>query len=309
MVFFSVIIPTFNREKLIRATLDSVFHQSFDDYEVIVVDDGSTDDTINALEEYGDKIKILKQENQGSGEARNQGIKIAQGKYIVFLDSDDLWFPWTLTTFYQAITEQGFPEFVAGKCMTFSHEDEVTTIQPLPLSVRGFNDYYSSNKENIWIPNGGVAINSDILRKVGGFTKQWINAEDSDLWLKLGTAKGFAFIESPLLLAYRQHINTAVSDKTKTYTGISYLIQQETTDQYPGEKTRQKERLEILTRHIRPVSLECLRTGKIKKGWELYKQTFSWHIQLRRSRYLIGFLWLIITAIISYCIKNKLGTF
>jgi len=299
MVFFSVVIPTFNRENLIRATLDSVFNQSFDDYEIIVIDDGSTDNTANILQKYGSRIKIFHQENQGPGEARNYGIRVAKGKYIVFLDSDDLWFPWTLTTFYQVIIQQNFPEFVAGKSISFFDEDELTTIQHLPLSIQVFNDYYSSSQENIGIPNCGVSINTDILRKVGGFTQQWINAEDCDLWLKLGTTQSFIFIESPLLVGYRQHTNTAISDKTKTYKGIIYLIQQEKTDQYPGGKTRQIERLEILTKHVRPVSLDCLQRGEIKKAWILYKQTFQWHLRLGRSRYLIGFLWLMCLAIIK----------
>ncbi len=299
MVFFSVIIPSFNRENLIKATLDSVFSQKFDDFEVIVIDDGSTDNTINILKEYGNKITICQQENQGPGAARNYGIRLAQGKYIIFLDSDDLWFPWTLTTFHQVITQQNFPEFVAGKSIPFVRDDELTTIQHLPLSMQVFNDYYSSSQENICIPNVGVSLNTDILRKVGGFTQQWINAEDCDLWLRLGTTQGFVFISSPFVLGYRQHINTAISDKNKTFEGISYLIQQERKNQYPGGTNRKIERLKILTRHIRPVSLDCLRRSEIKQGWMLYNQSLQWHLLLGRFRYLIGFLWLMCLAIIK----------
>ena len=78
--FFSVIIPVYNREALIRETLDSVFAQTYDDYEVIVVDDGSTDDTVSVLEKYADRITILQQENQGPGVARNAGVRVAPSK-------------------------------------------------------------------------------------------------------------------------------------------------------------------------------------------------------------------------------------
>jgi hypothetical protein len=124
---------------------------------------------------------------------------------------------------------------------------------------------------------------------VGGFTERWINSEDNDLWLKLGTAKGFIYIQSPTVLGYRQHSNSAIASSIKTYKGTCYLIEQEKQGNYPGGKNRQAERLEILTRHIRPVSLACLRQVELQQAWFLYKETILWHIQLLRIRYLIVF--------------------
>jgi len=89
----SVIIPTYNREDLVCEAIQSVLEQTYRNFEIIVVDDGSTDDTKQALIPYKDRITYIYQENQGGAAARNTGIKAAKGKYIAFLDSDDLWFP------------------------------------------------------------------------------------------------------------------------------------------------------------------------------------------------------------------------
>jgi glycosyltransferase involved in cell wall biosynthesis len=94
----SVVIPTYNRPALLAETLESVFAQTFTDYEVIVVNDGSTDDTEARLRAYGDRIRLISQPNQGIGAARNRGIDEARGRYVALLDHDDLWRPQKLST-------------------------------------------------------------------------------------------------------------------------------------------------------------------------------------------------------------------
>jgi glycosyltransferase involved in cell wall biosynthesis len=89
----SVVIPTYNRAKYVTETIDSVLSQSYTDYEIIVVNDGSTDNTREALAPYMDRIRYIHQKNSGVSAARNRGIKAARGKWIAFLDSDDIWVP------------------------------------------------------------------------------------------------------------------------------------------------------------------------------------------------------------------------
>lgn len=289
MPFFSTIVPVFNRANLISITLDSILSQEFNDQEVIVVDDSSTDNTLEVLERYGDRIKVFQQENKGAGAARNLGIRHARGEYITFLDSDDIWFPWTLATYAQVIRENHSPAFVAGTGFSFWNEAEIQSVCPSPLQAEYFHDYYASANQSLWIGTCAVAIRVQVLRELGGYTEQRINAEDSDLWLKLGTARGFVYVQSPLAFGYRRHANSATADSFKTYLGICYLIQQEKSNQYPGKNSQKHKRIKILTRHIRPVSLACLRQDEIRKGWELYKYSFKWHIQQKRVRYLLGF--------------------
>jgi len=87
----SVIIPAYNAAPYIRATIDSVLNSTFKDFEVIVVDDGSTDETYKLLQNISHKVKVIRQENQGLSGARNTGIKNSTGEYIALLDSDDIW--------------------------------------------------------------------------------------------------------------------------------------------------------------------------------------------------------------------------
>src|SRR5437867_2977202 len=115
MPFFSVIIPTFNRIQLLSRTLESVCRQQFSDYEVIVVDDGSTDGTREFLEQFTSRLKVIHQSNIGPGPARNAAAKCAEGEYLACLDSDDVWFPWSLEVYRQVIHNENAPSFIAGK--------------------------------------------------------------------------------------------------------------------------------------------------------------------------------------------------
>jgi glycosyltransferase involved in cell wall biosynthesis len=89
----SVVLPTYNRADYLEEALESVLAQTFADFEVVVVDDGSTDDTPARLARYGERIRVIRQENRGVGAARNRGIEAARGRYVAFIDNDDLWHP------------------------------------------------------------------------------------------------------------------------------------------------------------------------------------------------------------------------
>src|SRR5262245_19859517 len=114
MLMFSVVIPSFNRVALLSTTLNSVFAQRFTDFEVIVVDDGSTDQTMESLQPFRDQVTAIRQANQGPGGARNRGARQAVGTYLAFLDSDVLWFPWTLEIYRKVIHEHDYPSFLTS---------------------------------------------------------------------------------------------------------------------------------------------------------------------------------------------------
>lgn len=291
MVSFSTVIPVYNRVHLIDRTLASIINE---DLEIIVVDDGSTDGTAECLAKYGDRITILHQKNKGPGAARNLGIAKATGDYILFLDSDDQWFSWSLEIFKNVILQLNYPALVVGTAVEFSDKLELKQIKFTTLEIESFRDYYSSSNQSLWLLGGAVAVNAKVLRKVGGYTSKWINGEDSDLWLKLGTAQHFVVIKSPSVLAYYQHPNSAVANQQKTYEGAWHMIEQEQAGLYPGGNRRKRERQEILMRHIRPVSLSYLREGRIKDAWQMYRATFYWNLTLKRFVYLIAF-WFILS--------------
>ena len=289
MPLFSTVIPIFNRAHLVRATLDSVLAQDFSDQEVIVVDDGSTDDTLKTLATYGDRIRVLQQKNSGPAVARNRGIAGAAGEYITILDSDDLWFPWTLATYAEAIRQFDSPAFLAGAPFVFENETLVRAVAQTPLRAERFADYLASGDAWRWFSASSFVLRADAVRAVGGFSTEWINSDDADLALRLGQAAGFVDIQAPATFAYRDHAGSLKSKTDVSFRSLDYMIAQERSGAYPGGPARRRERLEILTRHIRPFTLECLRVSAVAQGWNVYRQTFAWHLAMRRVSYLCAY--------------------
>jgi glycosyltransferase involved in cell wall biosynthesis len=289
MPLFSTVIPVFNRAQLIRPTLDSVLAQECADQEVIVVDDGSTDDTLRTLASYGDRVRVLRQPNSGPAVARNLGISEARGKYITILDSDDLWFPWTLATYAEAIARYESPAFLAGAPSVFSDEKQLSAIQRGPLKAERFSDYLASGDAWRWFSASSFVLRADAVRDVGGFSTEWINSDDADLALRLGQAAGFVDIQSPATFGYREHAGSLKSKTDVSFRSLNYMIAQERSGGYPGGAARRRERHEILTRHIRPFTLECLRAGAVAQGWNVYRKTFAWHLAMGRVSYLCAY--------------------
>ena len=289
MSLVSVIIPSFNRVALLRGALESVFAQRFTDFEIIVVDDGSTDGTTDYLHSLGQRIRHYRQPNRGPGAARNLGVRHAKGKYLAFLDSDDLWFPWTLEIYRDVLRDHHDPSFVAGKPYVFFADDELDKVTPGVVRAEGFADYLASGDQWRWWGASSFIIRREAFVAVGGFTDEWVYAEDADLALRLGVADNFVQIGSPVTFAYREHAASAVGDLDRTYAGACFMVNAEKGGQYPGGRARASERRRILTRHTRPVVFGCLQKGLKREAWMLYRDTFAWNAALRRGKYLAAF--------------------
>jgi hypothetical protein len=303
--FFSTIIPVHNRAPIIRETLDSVLAQASAEQEVIVVDDGSTDGTQAVLAEYADRIKVLHQANRGPGAARNLGASQASGRYLAFLDSDDLWFPWTLSSYSQTIIEHSFPDVVVGKPQLFQALADLSELEQAPLQSEVFPDYLAAGAEWRWWGASSFVVSAAALRDVEGFTNLWVNAEDADLMLRLGTRAGFVQIKAPCTFAYREHAGTAMSNLSRTFRGALNLIDSEKGRRYPGGAQRSRERWHILTRHLRPVSLDLLERREFRQAWTLYCASLRWQLACGRWRYLLGFPMRSIRAACRTAIRSK----
>lgn len=288
-MLFSVIIPTYNRAALLREALESVFAQTFQDYEVIVVDDGSTDDTGNVVSSFENKVRFQRQSNQGPGAARNLGASHAAGDYLAFLDSDDLWFTWTLEIYRQVIQAGSNPAFLAGKPRQFHDREELKAVVGEVGQTADFPDYLASGDRWRWWGASSFVIRKDAFNAAGGFSNEWINGEDADLALRLGEARGFVQVTAPVTFGYREHTDSAMKNLDRTLAGVRHKIRAEKEGQYPGGSPRANQRWRILTRHIRPVSLECLHRRLRAEAWELYRATLTWHLSLGNWKYLAGF--------------------
>jgi hypothetical protein len=286
---FSVVIPTYNRDALVAATLDSVFAQQCTDYEVIVVDDGSTDGTLERVAAFGDRVRMLRQDHRGCAAARNLGAREARGEYLAFLDSDDLWFSWTLRVFAETIETWNRPAIVAGKLYPFVDEAEISYVRETALVNVGGPDFLSTAlKEGFALGVAHTVTRRDAYLAVGGCLEEDINGTDSDVLLKMGTAQGFAIVKQPATLAYRQHAGGTTMNLDKGFAGALLMLQNERTGAYPGGANRRDERLEQILMRVRAISRICLFGGRSDLAWKLYRETFRDNLRLLRIRYLLG---------------------
>ena len=241
------------------------------------------------LHSLGQRIKHYRQPNRGPGAARNLGARHAKGKYLAFLDSDDLWFPWTLEVYRDVINDHRNPSFLAGKPHVFSVEDELDKVRFGAVRAERFADYLASADRWRWYSASSFIIRRDVFVGVGGFTEKWVNAEDADLALKLGVSSGFVQITYPVTFAYRDHVGGVMKDMNRTFAGTWSMVCAEQGEHYPGGKLRAWERQRILTRHTRPVTVSCLRHGLQREAWMLYRDTFAWNARQGRGKYLAAF--------------------
>ena len=176
----SVIMPVYNAADTVGAALRSVFLQADVDWEIIVVDDGSTDDTVKVVEGvcsgFNDRVKIIKKENGGAAEARNTAIKAASGEYLAFLDADDLWYEGKLSAQIEALKENG-AALAYGSCRVIDKNGEPTgVVRYVPESLT-FNKALYGNQ----MPCSTVVIDRKKLRQEPVFYN--IGHEDYALWL------------------------------------------------------------------------------------------------------------------------------
>jgi glycosyltransferase involved in cell wall biosynthesis len=298
-VLFSVVVPSWNRLALLQEALASIRAQTFTDYETLVVDDGSTDGTAETLE-ADRRLRLLRQANKGPGAARNLGARAAQGEYLAFLDSDDLWFPWSLQTFADAIARHGRPALLFGSPVEFRDEHPVFAqggTSPAPI-FEHYPDYFASSAHPIFTGTNVCVVRRDRLLAAGGFVETLRSAEDIDLFLRLGTQQGFVHVRAPHTLAYRRHGDALTTDPTATVAGASFLIRSERAERYPGGDQRARERREIITRSVRSVSISAMRQASLPSAASLYLQTFAWHLTTYRIKYLAGF-WAVAVATVA----------
>jgi len=285
---------------MVVETLRSVLSQADRSFEAIVVDDGSTDDTLEHLRAFGDEIQVVCQPNAGPGAARNTGAARARGEYLAFLDSDDLWFPWSLATYAGVIDAHGEPSFVAGRPLRFRDGESLpATAESLPATI-SFENYLASGDEWRWWGVSSFVIRRDAFLRSGGFVAKPINGEDADLSLRLGCEPGFVQITAPVTFAYREHAANIMANHDKSVRGIFHLLKSDAEGAYPGTSRREfARRGRILTRHVRPASLECLREGRIGDAIAMYRALFGRNLAEGRWKYLLGFPWLLIRSLIG----------
>jgi len=193
----SVIIPTYNRLPMVREAVDSVLAQDFEDFELIVVDDGSTDGTSEVIKQYGGRVKLLQHsENRGVSTARNRGILQAKGKYLAFLDSDDLWVKGKLKIQVAFLDDN--PQYPL--CYT----DEIWIRRGKRVNPKRIHAKYSGWIFEKCLPLCTISPSSAVMRKilfskVGLFDEALPVCEDYDFWLRVSARFPIFFINRKLI--------------------------------------------------------------------------------------------------------------
>lgn len=202
-VAVSIIIPTYNRAWAIRAAVDSVLSQDCRDYEVIVVDDGSTDETQQVLAEYeGTRLTVIRQANCGVSAARNRGIRESAGNLIAFLDSDDRWLPGKLSRQMDFFTTH--PEALI--CQT----EEIwirngTRVNPKNRHQKPSGDIFEPSLHLCLVSPSAVMMRRRLFDLVGMFDETLPACEDYDLWLRVGCRYPVYLIDEPLIVKTGGH--------------------------------------------------------------------------------------------------------
>ncbi|OEJ98980.1 hypothetical protein A8C32_07300 [Flavivirga aquatica] len=197
MPFFSVIIPLYNKESHIKDTLNSIIKQNFKDFEIIIINDGSTDGSLEAAKLVSDnRIKIYSQNNSGASSARNLGIKKAIGNYIALMDGDDIWYPNHLQEFHNSISK--FPD--AGLfCNAYDIKLSKSQIVKASYSIRKreiphiIDDYFLASTIRSLGWTSAIAFSKNDFYNIGEFKPKITSGQDLDFLIRFALKKTVIF--------------------------------------------------------------------------------------------------------------------
>lgn len=205
----SVVIVTYNKADTVAAAIESVLRQTYSDFELLVVDDGSTDDTASRMKAFGPSVRYLPKENGGTGSARNLGIAQSQGRYVAFLDGDDLWLPRKLEIQMAAFERE--PQILAVQCSAYCVDEKLQVIEnrtchPALDSLVDFLLFH-----NLPAFSSAVVIRKEALESVGGFGTDLVILSDWDMAIRLARVGTLRSVPDPLVL-YRHYPNNQSRD-------------------------------------------------------------------------------------------------
>ena len=198
----AVIIPSYNRAHLLPRAIDSVLRQRLPAAEMVVVDDGSEDETPAVLRGYGQQIRVLQQPNRGVSAARNAGIAATTAPWIALLDSDDEWLPGKLAAQWQLLSQQPQLRICHGEEIWIRHGKRVN---PMKKHANSGGRIYCDSLPRCVISPSAVVLQRSLLEQVGLFDETLPACEDYDLWLRICARETVGFVSDPLLIKYGGH--------------------------------------------------------------------------------------------------------
>mgnify|MGYP000853778437 FL=1 len=180
----SVIIPLYNKEKTICNTINSVLNQSYTDFELLIVNDGSTDGSRNALEVFNDnRIRIINKSNGGVSSARNRGIREAKSEWLAFLDGDDYWEPTFLSILLELKSKYPDAGLYTGQYAQVNNAKDIIILDRFPPIKEGYFDFFSYLYS---INSSSILVNKNVFEISGYFDENLTHGEDTDMWIRIG---------------------------------------------------------------------------------------------------------------------------
>jgi glycosyltransferase involved in cell wall biosynthesis len=267
----SVIIPTYNSRRFLEHAIRSVLEQTFQDWELILVDDGSTDDTGQMVAGLGDpRIRYVYQQNRGSPAARNTGLKLARGRYVAFLDADDLWFPEKLEK--QVAYLDSLPPTIGLVYSDYEmwNPESRARLGPFQVSGRPRGNVLSHllRPGSFFIHPCASLIRREVFDTVGLFDESLRMFEDWELWVRIAATYQIEALDTVLTL-YGQHPNQQTKDVEQMYLyGVEAKLKVLRSHILGPEDRRSLRR--YLARHHCSYGRELLRNGKRRQAWKAF---------------------------------------
>jgi glycosyltransferase involved in cell wall biosynthesis len=271
MPVVSVIIPVYQGGKTIRETIESVLNQTFTDFELIIIDDGCHDNTLEVIENIRDtRKKVFSYPNAGVSASRNRGLEQASGEFISFLDADDLWTPDKLEAQLKALQDN--PKAAVAYSWTDWIDESGQFLRPGGhITING--DAYAKLLLRDFVESGSnPLIRRQALAEVGGFEKSVTPAEDWDMWLRLAARYEFVAVPSPQIL-YRVSPNSASFDVWKMEAGSLQTIERAFAQ---APESLQYLKKEVLGNRYKYLTLKALE-GPPERRRGLTATRFLWH--------------------------------
>jgi glycosyltransferase involved in cell wall biosynthesis len=222
----SIILPVFNRAHLVAEAVKSVLLQSFENFELIIIDDGSTDATVEIINTFDDpRIILLRQQNRGRSVARNQGLAIAQGRYIAFLDSDDVYREGKLGLQVAYMDKHREFDMIYTSAHCIDSNGDLLDEQPYLAHAEGNIYKHIAFFQPLTITLPTVMLRREVLDELGGFDVAMERFEDTDLWRRIAKRYRVGAINVPTCLL-RTHENNALSaqDPEKIRAAVDYYV-------------------------------------------------------------------------------------
>ena len=266
MPYFSIVIPVYNKEKFVAKTLKSVLSQTFTDYEIIIVNDGATDQSEAKILAFKDKrIQYYSKKNEGVAASRNFGIEKATANYICFLDADDFWFSNFLETMHRFTAE--FPEQkVFASAIEIETKNKLIKAHysiPTTSDFEIVNFFDASQKECVlW--TSSVCIHKSVFAKVGTFDTKIKQGEDTELWIRIGLQFQVVFIRK-ILARY-------VYDDKSISRNSDYFFESYTFEKYAAEEKKNPALKKYMDLNRFSTVIKCNLNGDWKKSKEIYAE-------------------------------------